>query len=84
MYVSNQHVYACMNVWYIGGRTWFDYFFEDDGLDDSLVPGAGESYVEPVTAGSSARVIPGFLIGLESCIIDSATSATKTLSPAYK
>ncbi len=66
-----------------GGRTWFDYAFEDDGLDDSLVGRAGrESYTEPMTT-SSARTIPGFLVGLEACIVEAALTATKVVSPAY-
>lgn len=28
-----------------GGQTWYDYVFEDDGLDDSLAPATGEAYV---------------------------------------
>lgn len=68
-----------------GGTTWFDYAFEENGLDDSLVGGRGEraSYAEPMTMSSSGRQVPGFLVGLETCIVEAALTATKVVSPAY-
>ena len=68
-----------------GGTTWFDYAFEEDGMDDSLVGGRGEraSYAEPMTTSSAGRQVPGFLVGLETCIVEAALTATKVVSPAY-
>ena len=68
-----------------GGRTWFDYAFEEDGLDDSMVGARGgrESLAEPMSASSTGRQVPGFLVGLEACIVEAALTATKIVSPAY-
>lgn len=67
-----------------GGRSWYDYVFEEDGLDESLMRIAGRrSYAEPMTTSSAMRQVPGFLVGIETCIVDAALTATKIVSPAY-
>jgi hypothetical protein len=62
--------------------TWFDYFFEHNPLDDSLSPTVGD-YAEPVTESQQGR-LPGFLVGLESCVVDAALAEARAASPAYR
>lgn len=58
-----------------GGQSWFDYVFEDDGLDDSLVAAAGEAYVVRACVRACGR---GYTVGRSSHDIHSTEPHSST------